>query len=462
MFFVVRIRSKVKGRHMPSSVRPSDVDSGGLSETGIAVIAREAYLYFYPLVLMEMTRRSLAPTRESMGTLLHGRALANERSRAVVRPNCDTLYSIAWIDLSNGPYLFDIPKANGRYFMFQLLDCWTDTVGVVGSRTIGDGPKTVALVGRDWTGELPEGVFVLHLDCRTIWLLGRIYTWGHDDLEETHRFQDGLRLTRWGGGAETAATETEEFLAVSRSRTPPMVAVEEMGFDTFFGLAMELLSREGPHATDWSQLLRLERIGLVRGLTFDPEHLSEPIRSALTNAHDAARSFMRTWMKSKTKLENGWSTKLDAIGVYANDYVDRANTALRGLGANPAEDAVYPMTDLDESGERLDGGNRYVWHLEASELPPVDSFWSITTYDNDGFLIGNQLNRFCLGNRDELLTGDDGSLNIYLGPVPPKGGPIENWLPTSPGRLNLTLRLYDPKAEVLDGRWRPPAVLRVH
>jgi hypothetical protein len=170
---------------------------------------------------------------------------------------------------------------------------------------------------------------------------------------------------------------------------------------------------------------------------------------------------MRTWVTSKTNLVNGWSIKLDTIGVYANSYVDRAITALRGLGANPVEDAVYPMTDVDETGARLDGGQHYVWHVEAQELPPVDSFWSITTYDSEGFLVGNDLHRFCLGNRDELVVGDDGSVDLYFGPTPPERGSIDNWLPTSSGRLNLTLRLYDPKPEVLDGRWRPPAVRRI-
>jgi hypothetical protein len=208
-------------------------------------------------------------------------------------------------------------------------------------------------------------------------------------------------------------------------------------------------------------LLRLARIGLVEGNPFDAARLSTSVRGALQASHEQARAFMRTWVTSKTNLVNGWSIKLDTIGVYANSYVDRAITALRGLGANPVEDAVYPMTDVDETGARLDGGQHYVWHVEAQELPPVDSFWSITTYDSEGFLVGNDLHRFCLGNRDELVVGDDGSVDLYFGPTPPERGSIDNWLPTSSGRLNLTLRLYDPKPEVLDGRWRPPAVRRI-
>jgi hypothetical protein len=432
-----------------------------LSDIEIAQIAREAYTYFYPIVLMEMTRRALAPTREAMATLFHGRTLADEKSRAVVRPNHDTLYSIAWIDLSDGPYMFEVPKADGRYFMFQLLDLWTDTVGVIGSRSVGDGPRAVALVGPGWTGPLPDGVFALELSCRTIWMLGRIYTWGGEDLAQVHRFQDGLKLSRLDGFARIGATSPELLPDVARSRTSPMLAVEEMDYETFFALGVSLLTREGPHPTDWSQLLRLARIGLVEGNPFDAARLSTSVRGALQASHEQARAFMRTWVTSKTNLVNGWSIKLDTIGVYANSYVDRAITALRGLGANPVEDAVYPMTDVDETGARLDGGQHYVWHVEAQELPPVDSFWSITTYDSEGFLVGNDLHRFCLGNRDELVVGDDGSVDLYFGPTPPERGSIDNWLPTSSGRLNLTLRLYDPKPEVLDGRWRPPAVRRI-
>ena len=432
-----------------------------LSLSEIEAIAREAYLYFYPIVLMEMTRRSLAPNAEAMGKLLHGRNLANERSRAVVRPNHDTLYSISWLNLAHGPYLFEIPKAQGRYFMFQLLDLWTDTVGVVGSRAIGDGPHVVALVGPGWKGELPPGVFALRLSCRTVWMLGRIYTWGGSDLEGAHAFQDGLRLTRLMSEVGQGFDQTDGFLDVPRSKTPPMVAVEQMEYEEFFSLGVSLLKREGPHSSDWSQLLRLARIGIVEGATFDSSRLSEPVRDALARSHDEARAFMRTWVRSKTTMVNGWTVALNTIGVYANSYVERANTALRGLGANPVEDAVYPMTDVDETGERLDGANHYVWHVGPDELPPVDSFWSITTYDQDGFLVGNELDRFCLGNRDALEFGADGSLDIHCGPTPPSTGALSNWLPTAPGRLNLTLRLYDPRPEVLDARWRPPAVRRV-
>ena len=129
-----------------------------------------------------------------------------------------------------------------------------------------------------------------------------------------------------------------------------------------------------------------------------------------------------------------------------------------GLGANAAEDAVYPLAMADADGDAFDGATDYVLRFAADELPPVDAFWSLTMYDGEGFQIPNALDRFAIGDRDALQYGPDGSLELYLQHSSPGAERESNWLPSAPGPLGLTLRLYAPQRPVLDGTWNPPPV----
>lgn len=157
-----------------------------------------------------------------------------------------------------------------------------------------------------------------------------------------------------------------------------------------------------------------------------------------------------------------WSMMTDTMGAWGNYYLKRATIAMTGLGANQPEDAFYPQSVTDADGNPLMGGVSYIFHFNKSEFPPVDAFSSITMYDKDGFHIANPLNRFSIGDRDSLTYNDDGSLNIYIQPYNPGKEKESNWLPSSKsGALNITMRLYAPKAEVLDGRWNPPPIMKV-
>jgi hypothetical protein len=147
--------------------------------------------------------------------------------------------------------------------------------------------------------------------------------------------------------------------------------------------------------------------------------------------------------------------------VYGNFYLKRAIIAMAGLGANPPEDAIYPLNVGDADGQPLDGDHDYVLHFDKDELPPVDAFWSVTMYDADGFQAANELNRFALGDRDPLSYNGDGSLDLYLQHEHPGADREANWLPAPRGPLGVTMRLYAPRPEALQGEWNPPPVRRV-
>ena len=164
----------------------------------------------------------------------------------------------------------------------------------------------------------------------------------------------------------------------------------------------------------------------------------------------------RGWRRSV----NGWETNTDSIGVYGNFYLKRAIVSMVGLGANQPDDAIYPLNVADGNGQPLDGTHDYILHFEQDQLPPVDAFWSVTMYDAEGFPAANPINRFAIGDRDDLTYKEDGSLDLYVQHDGPGDGHASNWLPAPRGPLAVTMRLYAPAPQALDGRWTPPPIRR--
>jgi hypothetical protein len=165
-------------------------------------------------------------------------------------------------------------------------------------------------------------------------------------------------------------------------------------------------------------------------------------------------------MSRLAPVVDGWSQMTYGMGVYGTDYWRRAVIAKIGLGANLVEDAVYPVLFHDADGRPPTGEHDYVLHFGADALPPCDAFWSITMYDDEGFTVPNDIDRYALGDRDPLVYGADGSLDLYIQHHDPGEGRRTNWLPSPTGPLGITMRLYDPRREVLDGTWTPPPLTR--
>ena len=205
-------------------------------------------------------------------------------------------------------------------------------------------------------------------------------------------------------------------------------------------------------------LNRIARIGLRPDDSFDPARLDASARSALDDAPKDAQELMTQNMPRLGRVTNGWGMNTDTMGVYGNFYLKRAVVARAGLGANPPEDSIYPLLVTDADGALVSGDRDYLCHFPAGELPPADAFWSITMYDAHGFQAANAINRFAIGDRDALAYNSDGSLDIYIQHASPGPDRESNWLP---GPLGITMRIYAPRAEALDGRWNPPPVRRL-
>jgi hypothetical protein len=431
-------------------------------------IALEAYLYFYPLLSMDVTRRQATgveagkvPGRGPMNSFVHLRAFPDANYKEVVRPNFDTLYSSAWLDLTGGPIVVSVPDTAGRYYLLPMLDMWTDVFAVPGKRATGTGAGKYVIVPPGWRGELPEGAERVVAPTPHVWVIGRVQTNGPADYQAVHEVQDGFGLSLVTPRGEAPRAVAPGAVPEVDPKTPPLQQVNEMPALDYFRYAAELMKLHPPHPTDQPIIARMRRIGLVAGESLDPGRLAPEARQALEAAPAAGLASMRAKLPTLAREVNGWEMNTDTMGVYGSYYLKRAIIAMVGLGANRPEDAIYPMCIADAAGQPLDGKNRYVLHFPAGALPPVDAFWSLTMYDAQGFQAANPLNRFAIGDRDALVYNPDGSLDLYIQRDSPGPGREANWLPAPAGPLGLTLRLYGPKAPALDGRWNPPSVERV-
>ena len=294
-----------------------------------------------------------------------------------------------------------------------------------------------------------------------VWIIGRVKTDGPDDYDAVHQFQDALRITPLSAWGQQPPPVTAVIDPSVEMTTPPLDQVSAMPAAEFFRYAAELIKVHPPHPTYWSTITRLRRIGIAVGESFDADGLDPVITKALSTVPDDALAVLSSRLPGLAKIVSGWQSNLDTIGVYGDFYVKRAIVAMIGLGANQAEDAVYPLLLADSDGKPLDGSSRYVLHFDADSLPPVDGFWSVTMYDAQGFQVANPISRFAIGDRDDLRFNPDGSLNLYLQHDSPGADKEANWLPAPEGPLGVTMRLYSPRAAILDGSWTPPPVRRI-
>jgi hypothetical protein len=439
-----------------------------LTEQEARAIAVDAYLYFYPLVIMDVTRKqstNIEPGREfAKGPMNAFTSVAEYPPgdfKGVVRVNFDTLYSIAWLDMTKEPMIVSAPNTDGRYYLLPMLDMWTDVFASPGWRTTGTQAGNFLVTPPGWNGAVPAGMTRINAPTPYVWIIGRTKTDGPPDYAAVHKIQAGYKVTplsEWGKPPQPVQVKIDPSVDM---KTPPKIQVDTMAADKFFVYAAELLKINPPHITDEPIIAQLKKIGIEPGKSFDIGKIDRAIRNALASAPGEAQALMAWKLPTLTRVVNGWSMNTDTMGVYGNYYLKRAIIAQAGLGANVPEDAIYPINLGDESGRPLDGANKYTLHFEKGASPPANAFWSITLYDSEGFQVPNSLNRFAVSSWMPWKYNADGSLDLYFQNESPGKDKEANWLPAPKGPFNLTMRIYAPKSDALTGKWNPPPGTRV-
>jgi hypothetical protein len=462
----------------PVFSQPTPSTAEPLSEEQAHSIAVDAYVYLYPLVTMEVTRRQITNIGPGKGlggpinTVANIAAFPGPDDKVVVRPNFDTLYSSAFLDLRSEPIVVSVPDTGGRYYLLPMLDMWTDVFASPGSRTTGTQAGHFVIVPPGWRPDarqrlvedfkLPAGTQTIDAPTPYVWIIGRTKTDGPPDYDAVHKIQAGYKVTplsQWGKDTVPAPFKPDPTIDM---KTPPKTQVDAMSSEQFFSMAAELMKVNPPHSTDQPIVARMKRIGIEPGKSFDFAKLDGAVKRGLEPAAAEGQRLMAWKVPTLARVVNGWSMNTDTMGVYGNYYLKRAIVSQVGLGANLPEDAIYPLNLADATGQPLDGTHKYSLHFDKGSTPPVDAFWSVTLYDPDGFQVGNSLNRFAVSSWMPFRYNPDGSLDLYIQAESPGKAMEANWLPAPKGPFNLTMRLYAPKAEALTGRWNPPPVEKVN
>ncbi len=430
---------------------------------------KEAYAYGFPLVIMDISRQQM--TDGSAGVKGGGlRAAPNAFANLsvfpdasfidVVRPNVDTYYSSAWLDLSKEPVVLSLPDTKGRYYMMPIMDMYTNVFASPGTRTTGNGKGDFLVTGPGWKGEAPKGMKQIEAPTSSVWIVGRTQVNSKADGDKVVvPLQKQYKLTplsAWGKPYTAPA-------AVPNPNAPkgfPNTVVEQMTITDYFNYVNKLMGIYPPPAADKAALDKFAAIGVGAGKTFDLAAFDQTVQAALGNLPKEMPAEMQK-ETAVSKIEKGWDISRTGMGTYGTDYAQRAHIAFIGLGANLPADAIYPLTGVDVEGNQLNGASKYVIHFDKGQTPPANAFWSLTMYDPAGHLVANPLNRYAIGDRSNLKANADGSVDIYLQNTSPGKDKEANWLPAPTGDFNLALRVYYPKESMIDGSWKIAPVKKV-
>lgn len=444
--------------------------AAGLSPEEARAIAREAYIYGFPLVDSYRIQHSYfvdagSPEYKGGWNEIHNTArVYTPDDKAIQTPNSDTPYSFVGADLRAEPLVLTVPEIEeGRYYSLQFIDMYTFNFAYVGSRATGNGAGSFLLAGPGWNGEKPAGVReVIRSETELAFVLYRTQLHGPDDIENVKKIQAGYKvepLSAFLGKPGPAAAPAIDFMT-------PLTPDEQKTSPRFFAELNFILQFCPPVPEEADMLARFARIGVEAGKPFDPDALPPETRAAIeAGIADAWATFAEF---KATELDTGRKSSADGFGTRAflnGDYLARMSSAALGIYGNSKEEALYPAYFVDADNKPLDGSGSYTLRFAPGELPPVNAFWSLTMYELPASLLSaNKLDRYLINSAmlPDLKKDADGGLTLDIRHESPGADREANWLPAPEGPFFMVMRLYWPKPEALDGRWKAPALRRVN
>jgi hypothetical protein len=436
-----------------------------VSQSDAAAVAADAFVFGYPLVLMNRVRAWLTAGDEPDPSRMHApvnrfvHARAPRQAIAAHSAHADTLRSSAWLDLGDGPVLLSVPDTRGRFYAISFVDLWTNVFASVGARSTGTRPGLFAIRGPSWSCEsLPPTAHPITAPTRMVRLAALTQVDGDADAADAHSAQDGYGISApQSPGVSAARTPRTRQVG----GTPPVAQLERMTARAFFGELGRIMRENPPRLEDCLIVDRMRRLGLVFDRDADWERLAPDVRTAVERG--ARQGLERTVAAAESppgEAVGSWHIPF-RIGQFGTDYLSRAGAACAGLEAGPAADELPALVRTDSDGLALSGRNGYLLRFAPGDTPPVHAFWTLTTFDDRQSLVDNPVERYSTGDWNNLTLDRDGSLSIRIQHQPPDDEWAPNWLPAPPGRFNILLRMCWPHDAALDRKWSPPEVERM-
>lgn len=456
------------------SCKKDKVKENSLTPDQAKTIAKEAYIYAYPML---MGYKSLYYTsidknspgyRSDLNVISNDSRPADNTRKDVVSMNADTPYSVFAMDLRSEPVVFSVPEIKDRYYVFQFIDLFTHNFAYVGTRVTGTKAGHYLFVGPNWKGEIPKGKFkgVYHVESQLATGIGRTQLFGTKDLQNVIQIQKKYKLTAMStflGTPKPDPAPAIPWIAISDSND-----FNNANFIKYFNIYLNLV--QPFHKEDAEALKRFEQIGIKPGEKFDSSEFSPEIITAINQGVTQAIAAIKENAAKIGEQKNGWNM-MDPFGnreFYKGNRSLRAAAVMVGIYGNDKAEAFYPVAYVDADGNTLNGKtNKYKIHFSKQEIPPAKYFWSITMYDKSadgvgGYLIQNPINRFLINSTTEGLKYDkDGGLTIYIQNQKPDDATASNWLPAPAEDFYLMIRIYGPKDTAMNNSWTPPSVQKI-
>jgi len=439
-------------------------------------IAKEAYIYGFPLVLNYKTMYDYAIDKKSpeyrgdFNELACDARVFTPEDKAIITPNSDTPYCMTWVDMRAEPVVFTIPEIDKeRFYEVQLIDLYTHNFAYISTVATGNVPGTYLLAGPDWNGETPQGITeVIPCETQFLFSIHRTQLFNESDLDTVKDIQNGYRvepLSAFLGTKAPSAAAAIDF--------PKWKEGAEFNAGSFNYLDFMLTLVKTPQE-EQDLMKRFAKIGLGDG-TFDLKSLSPEIQQALEEGVKEGLEAMKAFKDTASKDPLA-SVKIFGTRAFLNEsakenynlddlFILRAVAAQSGIYGNSGDEAIYPTYFVDADGQPCDASkNDYTITFNKDEFPPVTAFWSLTMYDGKTqLLIDNPLDRYLVNSpmMEQFVLNEDGSLTFYIQKESPGKELEANWLPAPDGPFYVTMRLYGPQKEALEGTWVNPPLVKV-
>jgi hypothetical protein len=433
-------------------------------------IAEEAFIYSFPMVMNYGTMYEYAIDKTSpqykapFNQIYNTARVYTPQDTTVVTPNSDTPYSFVIADLRAEPLVLTVPEIEkGRYYSVQLIDMYTFNYGYIGSRATGNEGGNYMISGPGWKGKTPSGIKKV-FRCETEFCLAlyRTQLFGPSDIDNVKKMQAGYKVQTLSDFLQKPSPP------VAPQIKWPKIDKQLAASDSFayLNFVLQFCPTVGPAEVEKRLRAKFAKIGIEAGKPFQPRKLTPEQTARFQQGAKAGYEKIKQSIETFGKDENGWrvGSPFGDREFYKGDWLKRAGSAMAGIYGNDAVEALYPMLTKDSDGNKPDcSRNRYTLTFPAGQLPPVNAFWSVTMYDGKTqLLVENPINRYLINSPmlPDLKKNSDGSLTIYIQKNSPGKDKETNWLPAPDGPIYVVMRLYWPKEEAINGKWKPPAVQR--
>jgi hypothetical protein len=439
----------------------------GVTPSEARAIAKEAYIYGFPLVDNYRAEYAYFVDRQNPEFKAPWNQITNiprvftPADVAVQTANSDTPYSWLGLDLRAEPIVLTLPQIEKeRYYSVQLTDAYTFNFSYLGTRATGNDGGSFAIAGPHWQGPTPKGVKkVIRSETELVIGVYRTQLFNPADITNVEKVQAGYKVQPLSAFLDTSPPKAAPAIDFIKPLTPE---TQKTSLE-FFNIVNFVLQFCPTVPSEKALMARFAKIGVGARKTFNPDTLSPEMKTAIEQGRSDAWT---TFAGGVQLLDEGKLTSGELFGTreaMKNNYLNRMLGTI-GIYGNSKQEAMYPVYRIDSTGQKLSGANRYTVRFAPGQLPPVHAFWSLTMYELPAsLLVANPINRYLINSPMlPLLKRDaDGGLTLLIQNESPGKDKEANWLPAPKGPFAMYMRLYYPEQVALDGKWKAPPLERV-